>query len=278
MADDLKEFELDNGMVVRLGNVKPPDGLASAWPTFGAVPNTPMIPRSEWRDRIDASGKGPDVGWTMPYVMDQTNIGMCNPAATASAMESCRAKQGLKVRKLSAGDLYRRICFNGRDSGSLLEDGIRVAMAEGLPTTDTCPFLDWKHDFAAAAPERKQNKVLEAFVCPTFDACVSAVLSGFDLISGIEWANSYFNPGADGWLPAPAGNAGGHAIHGLKATYKSTSNGTTFGIWHKNSWTPSWGLDGMFVIPEFAYEGQVGGWWAVRAVTDEGNIVPAEQI
>ena len=33
-----------------------------------------------------------------------------------------------------------------------------------------------------------------------------------------------------------------------------------------------------FVIPESAYTGPVGGWWAVRAVVDEGGIVPAEVI
>lgn len=277
MGDELKEFTLDNGSVVKLGNIAPPDGLVSSWPVFGSVPNTPIIPRDEWVERIDAGGQGPEVGWGMPYVHDQQDVGMCNASATASAMESCRAKQGLPVRRLSAGDLYRRICFNGRDSGSLLEDGIRVAMAEGLPTVNACPYMDWKTDFQSAAEERKQHKVLEAFICPTFDACMSAVLSGFDLISGVMWYNSYFKPGPDGWLPAPSGSAGGHAVHGFKATYKMTTHGTTFGIWHKNSWKLSWGLNGRVVFPEKSYVGQVGGWWACRAVTDEGGVVPQEQ-
>jgi len=266
----LKEHVLDDGSVVKLGNLIPAAAPSSDWPVYGGVPNTPLIPRSEWRDRIDAAGTGPEVGWPLPYVHDQQDVGMCNCSATASAMESTRAKQGLPVRRLSAGDLYRRICFNGRDSGSLLEDGIRVAMAEGLPSVETCPYMDWRNDRAAAAPERRQNRVLEAFLCPTFDACMSAVLSGFDLISGIMWYDSFFRPGPDGWLPRPAGNSGGHAVHG----YKATRSGDTFGIWHKNSWKPSWGLGGCCVFPESAYGGPVGGWWAVRSVTDEGGVVP----
>jgi hypothetical protein len=190
-------------------------------------------------------------------------------------MESTRAKQGLPVRKLSAGDLYRRICFRGRDSGSLLEDGIRVAMAEGLPTTDTCAYLDWKTDHAASASERVQNRVLEAFLCPSFDHVMSAVLSGFDLISGIMWYDSYRPTAATGWwLPKPGGGAGGHAVHGFKATRR----GNEYGVWHKNSWTPSWGDNGCCVFPERSYAGQVGGWWCVRSVTDEGGVVPAERV
>jgi hypothetical protein len=277
MSDELREYQLEDGSKVKLGNIAPPAGLVSSWPVYGKVPNTPIIPRDEWVGLIDAAGQGPEVGWKLPYVHDQQDVGMCNCSATASAMESARFKQGLPVRKLSAGDLYRRICFNGRDSGSLLEDGIRVAMAEGIATVDTCPYMDWKNDRAGAAEERKQNRVLEAFLCPTFDACMSAVLSGFDLISGIMWYDSYFKPGADGWLPAPSGGAGGHALHSYKATYKMSTFGTTFGIWTKNSWKPSWGLNGFCVIPEKAFAGQVSGWWAVRAVTDEGGVVPQEQ-
>lgn len=267
----LDEFTLDNGVKVKLGNVPPPAGLVSHWPLFGSTADTPLIPRAEWKGLIDAAGAGPETGWALPYVHDQDGIGMCNASATASAMESCRAKQGLPTRKLSAGDLYRRICFRGQDSGSLLEDGIKAAMADGIPTTDACPYLNWKQDFAGAGPERSQNRVLEAFLCPSFDHCVSAVLGGFDLISGIMWYDSYRPTASTGWwLPRPGGGAGGHAVHGYKATYK----GSAFGIWHKNSWTPSFGLNGCAVFPEESYRGPVGGWWAVRSVTDEGGVVP----
>jgi len=272
----MREHQLDDGSVVKLGNLVPAAAPSSAWPVYGSVPDTPIVPRGEWRDRIDAAGDGPAVGWPLPYVHDQQDVGMCNCSATASAMESTRAKQGLKVRRLSAGDLYRRICFNGRDSGSMLEDGVRVAMAEGLPTVATCPYMDWKNNFAAAAPERQQNRVLEAFLCPTFDACMSAVLSGFDLISGIMWYDSFFRPGPDGWLPRPSGNSGGHALHSYKATYRQAVAGAEYGIWTKNSWKATWGLGGLCVLPESAFGGPVGGWWCVRVVTDEGGIVPQQ--
>lgn len=273
----MNEHVLDDGRVVKFGNLVPTAAPSSGWPIYGSVPNTPIVPRSEWKDAI-GTDTGPETGWPLPYVHDQTDIGMCNASATASAMESTRAKQGLKVRKLSAGDLYRRICFRGQDSGSLLEDGVRVAMAEGLPTVETCPYLDWRDNFTAAAPERSQNRVLEAFLCPTFDACMSAVLSGYDLISGIMWYDSYRPTAATGfWLPRPSGGAGGHAVHGFKGTWRNAGAGVEFGIWHKNSWRSSWGLNGCCVFPEASYAGPVGGWWAVRSVTDEGGVVPPAQ-
>ncbi len=110
----------------------------------------------------------------------------------------------------------------------------------------------------------------EAFLCPTFDHCMSAVLQGFKLSTGIVWTNNY-TPGADGWLPNPGSSVGGHAIFG----YKPAMKGSKFGIFHQNSWGDGWGLAGRFVIPEVAYSGgAVGGWWAVRSVTDEGGQVP----
>lgn len=272
----LDEVILDDGSRRRLGNITPPAGLVSAWPVFGQVANAPLVPRAEWKDRCDEIGTGPDVSWLSP-VHDQDGIGMCNASATASAMEAARAKQGLPPRRLSAGDLYRRICFNGRDSGSLLEDGIRVAMAEGICTTGVCPYLDWKNDKSGAEAERRENKVLEAFLCPTFDACFSAVLLGFDLVSGIMWYDTYTPRASTGWwLPAPGGGAGGHAVHGYKPTYRQAGGGLEYGIWHKNSWGTAWGSQGRCVFPEASYRGQVGGWWACRLVTDEGGVVPAE--
>jgi hypothetical protein len=270
-VDSLTEIVLPDGTKFGLGNVPADPALLASFPVYGDTAKTPLIPRSEWKARVDAmGGPGPDAPFLSP-VHNQSSIGMCNASATASAMESQRAKQGLPYRQLSAGDLYRRICFNGRDSGSTLQDGIRAAMADGIATTKTVPYLEWRRDAVGAATERAENRVLEAFVCPSFDHVYSAVLCGYDIISGIWWYDGY-TPGADGWLPRPSGNRGGHAVHGFKPTYR----GTEFGVWHKNSWTERWGLRGLCVFPERSYDaGGINGWWAVRSVTDEGGVVPA---
>ena len=266
----VEEIILSDGSTRRLGNVAPdPARTRLILPEYGSVPNAPLIPRSEWPALIRSTGDGPDFAF-LPPVHDQDGVGQCNASATAAMIESCRLQQGLPYVALSAADLYARI-NGGRDQGSLLEDAIREAMSDGIGTVDSCGYL-WKRGSfkgEATTAERQRFRMLECFVCPTFDHVMSAVLSGFRINSGIMWAANY-EPGPDGWLPRPSGNAGGHAIFG----YKPAMRGTQFGIWHQNSWGTRWGVGGRFVIPEPAYSGPVGGWFAVRSVVDEGGVIP----
>lgn len=265
----MTSFIDQSGVERFLGNIDPGhDATRYAWPVYGDVPACPLVPRSEW-DALVEDNAGPDDPFNSP-AHDQNGYGMCNASATAAAIEDCRAMAGLPPVRLSGGDLYRRIC-GGSDRGSLLEDGIREAMRGGIASVEAVPYLEWRRAPAGAAEDAKRFRVLEAFLCPTFDHCYSAVLRGFRLITGILWAGNY-DPGPDGWLPAPRGNGGGHAIKG----YKPTRRGNRYGIWHRNSWA-RWGLNGTgdFVIPEAAYGGPVGGWWAVRAVVTEDGNTPA---
>jgi len=225
--------------------------------------------RSEW-PAIVAACMPAEQSPYLPPTHDQNGVGMCNCSATTGAMESQRMKQGLGYLKLSAGDLYNRIHVGRGDNGSLLEDGIHEASTVGVAGVAVVPYLDWQRSYAGAAADRPRFRVLEAYLCPEFDHCFSAVAAGFDLISGISWFSNY-TPDSDGWLPAPRGKSGGHAIHG----YKPTMRNGRYGIWHQNSWSDRWGIHGRFVIPEACYDNAIGGWWAVRSVVDEGGVVPS---
>lgn len=269
MADEIISVVDESGHQRFLGNLIPPAGLRYTWRTYGVVPEEPLVPRSQWPDLVPDE-VGPDDPFLGP-AHDQDGIGMCNASATAGCIEDVRSFAGLPAVRLSAGDLYRRIC-GGRDQGSMLEDGIREAMAAGIAPVSAVPYLDWRNDHGVGPEERRKYLVLEAALCPTFDHCYSAVLKGRRLITGILWYDNY-TPDAKGWLPAPRGRAGGHAIRG----YKPTRRGNVYGIWHRNSWGPRWGVNGgCFVIPESCYGGGgVGGWWAVRATTQEAGDLPA---
>ena len=261
----MNEFQLPDGTTRRLGNIVPLKDTIG--PVFGEATNTRLIPRSRWDSLLANYQPGPDHPF-LPPVHDQNGVGQCNASATVAAMEFCRAMQGLPHVSLSAADLYHRI-NGGRDQGSLLADGIREAVGRGVGTTQTSGYL-WKSgSWKGPAPdaERARYRVIEAYLCPTFDHCFSAVLQGFALISGIMWYSNY-NPDRDGWLPQGSGGAGGHAVFG----YKPTKRGSTYGIWHQNSWSAGWGLSGRCVFPEPSYAGPVGGWWAVRAIVDEGIV------
>ena len=257
------------GVTRYLGNIEQP--LRTTWAIYGDKPDQqPMFDESEWPQLLKHFTEGPDHPW-LPPVANQENVGMCNASATCTAVEFRRSMQGQEHVELSGGDLYHRIC-GGRDRGSLLEDGLREAMSRGIASTKTCPYVQWQRESQEAAAERKYYRVLEAVLCPTPKHCMSAVFAGYSLITGIMWYENY-TPDASGWLPRGGGQAGGHAIFGYKPT-RLTSSGTTYGIWHQNSWTMRYGLHGRFVIPLAAYAGPVGGWWAVRSVTQEQGGVP----
>ena len=117
MSELLFVLDPDTGEKRVLGNVPAP--LRYSWPAFGDVPDTKLIPRDRWASLVpDDEGPGHPL-LSDPH--DQNGIGMCNCSATAGAMEDARLRQGLPLVRLSGGDLYRRICFNGRDSGSTLD-------------------------------------------------------------------------------------------------------------------------------------------------------------
>lgn len=263
------------GQVRVLGNIPAKPRLK--WKKYGTTPDTPMVPESEWERLIEQFEPGPDFPF-LPYVHDQGQVGQCNADDTVAMIESCRMSQGLPFVKLSPADLYHRI-NGGVDQGSLLEDALAECIKNGVGTAETCGLI-WQGtgQRTASAAERARFKVLEAFICPTVKHCMSAVLSGFRLSTGIMWYDNY-DVDDQGWLPLKGQCSqpqcpGGHAVFGYKPAMRKGKSRTYFGIWHQNSWAENWGIAGRGVFPLEAYAGEVGGWWAVRSVTDEGGVVP----
>lgn len=268
----LQEIILPNGDRKKLGNIVPPESHVEnckvQLPVFGDTPSARVIPRSDW-DKLVPDGDLTDDQF-LPYVHDQNGIGQCNCDATAAAAEYTRSRQGLPFVKLSAADLYDRI-NGGQDNGSMLEDAMAAMLSEGIGTAETCGTL-WRRGMkTASASERGQYKVLEAFVCPTFDHVFSAALQGFALVSGIFWYDGYYVDDS-GWLvPRQSGNRGGHAVFGHTPRRK----GQKYGVDHTNSWTPQWGRKGRAVFPEDVYQQRgIGGWWCIRSIVDRGGVVP----
>ncbi len=251
----------DTGHPRFLGNLYPFDGLTKAWRTYGDTPETPMISRDQWRPT--------DLSKYMSPVKDQDGIGACNGFDTIYVAEGCRAIQGLPHVTLSPGYLYGNI-NGGVDEGSLLEDAMHWMMASGTCLASTVDELDWRSRPAKAAEEAKTYRVLEAFVCPTFEHMASALQCGFLVSAGVLWYANY-TPDAEGWLPGHGrGQGGGHAI--CRCSLQERRG--VWGLGGPNSWGIEWGKEGYFIMPESGFAGPVGGWWAVREMVDEGGVVP----
>lgn len=274
MADVLHEIILDDGTTRRLGNIIPPEDrkIKFSHKLYGDDPSVPMVARSKWPDIITNIEQG-EPGFDhahLPYVHDQDGVGQCNCDATCAVLECMMLRQGLSPEKLvplSAGDLYDRI-NGGSDNGSSLEDGI-VEAKKGVASVQSCGTNIWHRGWRSpsAGTERPMYRLDEAFLCPTFDHCMSAVIMGFPLVSGIMWYDMY-KPDGDGWLPRNGrGPGGGHAVFGYKPAMLAKGGSPEFGIRHQNSWGEGWGVHGRCVFPEVMYKGRdIGGWWAVRSV------------
>lgn len=257
-----------------LGNIKPAGGLKNKWLKVGegAVPIN-NIPRSQW---VPMSMEA-----FLPPVRDQGSVGKCNAVATANAFMMARRISGLSFQDLSDDYIYGNICFRdawGRrqDSGSLLEDGLKWMQTNGTPTRSVVRDGNWNPQAwpSQAATEAREFIVEEAYLCPDFAAVASAVQQGFPVIVGIDWYDNFFQVDQDGWLPMRPGQpAGGHAI----VCYGVSQRNGVWGADCRNSWGPTWGRGGNFTIPEQHFQGQVGGFWAIRSVKQSRATVSTQQ-
>lgn len=254
--DKFVAFIGGDGTKREMGNLPPEEGrLKLKWKVFGEHANVPIIPRADWKT-INLSA-------FLPPVYDQDGRGQCNASATCTAVEACRNVAGLTPVHLSAGDLYSQI-NGGRDQGSLLEDGLDAATTSGVATAASVKYV-WdgrRYDTPQVKAERAQYRVIEAYVCPNFDAMASALQQGFFVVEGLVWYDNDV-PDRDGWIPAVGrGGAGGHALCGYGLAKKGDG---TWGIRTRNSWGAGWGLGGDCVIPEKRFDQRIGGFWAVRS-------------
>ena len=264
-----------NGIERFLANNPLPAGQKPmAFPVYGDTADTPMVPRSQWPELITKMGDWKSYSF-LPPTHDQDGVGQCNCDATTGMAESMRLKQGLPLVQLSAADLYDRI-NGGQDQGSLLEDAMAAMMKDGVATLASVGAVWKRGQPKPPAGERSRFKFLEVFTCPTFDHLMSALIYNFDVNSGIMWGDNY-NPDADGFLPESPRGGGGHSLHSFMPAMRQGRGGVQYGAATHNSWADRWGVQGKCVIPENGYRGQVGGWFAVRSITDEGGVVPQEK-
>jgi len=242
------------------------------WNKVGSNPSVVQIPRSQWVEV--------NLGLCCPPVHDQDGVGQCASDAAVGTVEFARAFAGMPYVKLSAGDLYGRV-NGGSDNGSLLEDNLAEILNHGVATAATVPAIwspRFRPDKNKVDAERALYGVVEVYQCMDFDDMASAILQGFVVEHGMMWRDG-FKVGSDGWLYNASGGRGGHAqmAYGL-AFNKKTGK---WGLITQNSWGLSWGgsADGTIkagseVVSEDLFDGQIGGFFAVRAAKQTPNNFP----
>lgn len=258
-ADEFVRLLGDDDVSRGMGNLEPP-ARKYRWKLFGAHPNVPLIPRAEWKP-VDLSN-------FLPPVKNQDGIGACNAYAAVAAYQACRAQAGLPHIEFNEDWLYGRI-NGGRDQGSYLEDALEFMTSKGVkPRLPTDRRWDWRSNPPDALTQAQEYQIVEAYECPNFDALASAVQQGFFLDVGIQWYDNYDRVDAEGWLPTNRlGRPGGHAIVGYGLAKREVDGRVQWGIMCQNSWGAGWGKAGRMILPESSFSNRVGGFWAVRSVT-----------
>lgn len=193
--------------------------------SFAAPFSLPLIPRDEWRDRIE-SGKGDWLGDLAEFakipVLNQGQVGYCHAFSPAAAVMAQRASQGLPYRELSASSIGGPVT-GFRNAGAWIGDDLKQIVNHGVATTKTYPMLTTdNHWNAAAKAEAAQNKVTEWWDGEprNFAQVMTCLLLRIPVCVAYHW-----------W---------GHAVTLLSPIYE---NGK-FGVEGPNSWGPSWSYGG----------------------------------
>jgi C1A family cysteine protease len=226
--------------------------------TYGWIPDLP-----DHRDRMYAAPKRAaalpskvDLHGQCPPVYDQGNLGSCTANALAAAIDFERNRQ--KLSFLTPSRLF--IYYNERviedsvesDNGAALRDGMKTIASQGACAESLWPYVVSKFEDqppAAAYAAAVAHKTLSYNrVAQDVSLMKTSLASGFPFVFGFTVYESFESDAVarTGSVPLPGPDEsalGGHAV--LAVGYSDASE--RFLV--RNSWGPSWGINGYFTIP-----------------------------
>lgn len=209
---------------------EPPNEMFAAAPAEPFSSYTPLIPRSEWKERADLIN--PKLRKCIREVKNQRSEGSCVFNSVTGMWQFCAAQQfgwDADYKILSAIIGYSKY-GSSAGSGSMVSDSIKFMMEEGSIPESGHGYTD-KHQFgptgfSAAKQYRKDNPdwvetaknymALEFYRVDTVDEWATALLLGHPITKGRS----------------------GHCIFDFIWDYTAAMK------WHAghcNSWSPDWG-------------------------------------
>ena len=218
-----------------------------------------------------------DLRLQCPPVYDQGPLGSCTANAIAAAVEFDLMKQK-QPQVFIPSRLF--LYYNERsmegtvtsDSGAQIRDGIK---SEG--TQGDCPENLWPYDitkFAVKPPQKcfssavKYKAINYQRLSQDINQLRGCLASGFPFVFGFTVYESFESQqvAQTGHAPIPAPREkvmGGHAV--MAVGYDDSQQ------WFlvRNSWGPSWGMQGYFTLP-YAYllnQNLSNDFWTIRVVS-----------
>lgn len=202
----------------------------------------------------------------------QGNLGSCTAHAITSALEYLDIVNGEKLVDLSRLFVYynERVITNTveKDSGAYLRDGMKTLKTDGV-----CSEEQWRYvisQFRTQPPsiaysEASKHKITSYERLDDLDDMKQCLRDGFPFVFGFIIYKSFESAEVSqtGILNMPKSGEvkkGGHAV--LAVGYDESTQ--RFLV--RNSWGPSWGINGYFTIP-FTYlqdPSLSGDFWVIR--------------
>jgi hypothetical protein len=232
---------MSRGLVARDLN-KFPVGCYAAAPAWS--PDAPVIPRSEWSERIKEMERTKsrlsdirNIGDNGKPIrsLDQNGQGYCWAYASTAAVMLLRAVQGLPHVRMSAHAVGCKV-KGFRDQGGWSAQSLDFIKEQGVPSVEKWPekSMNRSNDRPDVWANAARHKFTEGFVelnaavydrDLTFDQVMTCLLSRIPVPVDLMW-----------W---------GHAVCAVDPVEVEPGS---FGIRIWNSWTDNWGEKGMGVI------------------------------
>jgi len=202
--------------------------------SFAAPFDIPLIPRSEWRNRIEFIEKN-KCGLThicdyykIP-VKNQQRTKYCWFASPTYITEVIKVAQGGRYVDLSIAS-GAAIIKNFRNVGGWGTEAVRFIVERGIVPSSKwpCTAIDSRYNTPENNEERKKYRITEWWDIPpnSFNHLATCLLLNIPVAIGLSW-----------W---------GHLVTALELTYQ---NGQ-FGVIIANSWGSNWGNNGRGILYE----------------------------
>lgn len=198
---------------------------------FGKSPFTKLIPREEWKERIEEMERTKtrlsDITAKLE-VKNQRSSNFCWSFATVYCVEVIRELAGLEYVKLSPSSVACPIT-NYRNIGGWGTEALNYIIENGIVPQSMWPEVSFerKYNTEEAKIERLKYKVTEWYDIGNrnFDQVMSCLLLRIPLSGGFSW-----------WR---------HQTALLDPVYLGPNS---YGIRSRNSWGPSYGQNGYFIL------------------------------
>jgi hypothetical protein len=167
----------------------------------------------------------------------------------------------------------------GRDAGSTIQAGVKLAMEKGI-----CPEVLWPYQnkYAPTPPRPIQElydaaakyKIAKSVRLTSYDAIRTFLGSGQGMVHlGIPWNSSVDKAVVPSYY---GGNSGGHSIGLYALSDRKDSQGRPY-LWMMNSWSESWGNHGWAEWSPDAISAMLKQQWAVFVgISDMPEVKPRE--